>query len=617
MGARCGSKVSKMHPPVVFCLFLLLNLELSICTQLTVIPGSALELPCISLPTDFTGSPATWKFNGEIMGNLTSQPSGSISVKKNGLILSISPVSAAHSGKYECSVKEHNMEISSTYDIKVIAANAFTVKITEGQSGHLPCYFPCSSQVTANALWFKETTQLVLEDDSEEIFLEDIPMSENDRRVERLYPLDKDQTIILRDAVPTDAGMYYCKSAEGEILSIVQTIIEDAPTDAPHPCSGFDVPWETCLDENSRTNGPMLQESMTEFSMALYTFLRQSKPSGNLLVSPISIAGALSHLLLGARGDTRKAVERAIRVAHDFHCVHLEMRKLRNKMAGSLEMASQIFYSPQMNLSDSFTTQSIQFYEAEPARLLETSENNTEMINNWVANKTNNKITNLVDSVSPNTQLMVLNAVSFNGLWKVKFGQKSRKGVFTKLNGDLVNVPILYHQKYTLVMTHNDLLRAQVARFALSGENSLYILLPYSRTAADLQRVEQRMTDTAVKQMIAQMATMSPQHVEVTLPRIKLDVQSDINILIKKLGLSSLFEDANLCGLNPEERLVLDDARHKAFLALTEQGVEAGAVTSMSFSRSFPSFSALRPFILLLWSDQANVPLFIGRVTEP
>lgn len=82
-------------------------------------------------------------------------------------------------------------------------------------------------------------------------------------------------------------------------------------------------------------------------------------------------------------------------------------------------------------------------------------------------------------------------------------------------------------------------------------------------------------------------------------------------------GLSSLFEDANLCGLYSEERLVLDDARHRAFLALTEQGVEAGAVTSMSFSRSHPSFSALRPFIILLWSDQANVPLFIGRVTDP
>lgn len=74
-----------------------------------------------------------------------------------------------------------------------------------------------------------------------------------------------------------------------------------------------------------------------------------------------------------------------------------------------------LFLFSEMNLSESFTNQSIQYYEAEPTMLLETSEENTEMINSWVANKTNNKIQLLVDSVPPSTQLMLLNAVSFSG----------------------------------------------------------------------------------------------------------------------------------------------------------------------------------------------------------
>lgn len=78
-----------------------------------------------------------------------------------------------------------------------------------------------------------------------------------------------------------------------------------------------------------------------------------------------------------------------------------------------------LFSSSEMNMSESFTNQSIQFYEAEPTRLLETSEENTQMINSWVANKTNNKIQHLVDSVSPSTQLMLLNAVSFSGKYSV------------------------------------------------------------------------------------------------------------------------------------------------------------------------------------------------------
>lgn len=54
-------------------------------------------------------------------------------------------------------------------------------------------------------------------------------------------------------------------------------------------------------------------------------------------------------LLSGARNDTRRAIESAVCVPHDFHCVHLQMNKLRHKLSGSLHMASQIFYSPGVN----------------------------------------------------------------------------------------------------------------------------------------------------------------------------------------------------------------------------------------------------------------------------
>lgn len=593
-----------MRPQAVICLLLQLIFELSSCTQLRVIPGATLELPCFSYQTDFTTADITWKFNDEDI------PPGLATVKKDGLYLSISPVTAANQGEYLCLIKDDNMEIIRKHNIAVDALVGYAIKLKVGDEARLPCHFPPYSQVTANALWFKDLgvgkrTLLNAGDES----------TDDNARVELLYPGDHDQTLMLRGIVMEDAGTYSCESADGQKLSTVDLFVEAVPIKV-HSCNGSTSAWEHCHNENSRTGEPMLQESVAEFSMKMYSYLRQSQPSSNLLFSPISISGALSHLLLGARQDTRKAIERAVCVPHEFHCVHFQMKKLREKLADSLQMASQIYYNPKTNLSESFISQSIQFYEAEPTRLLEDSEDSTSMINSWVANKTNNKIKDLVDSVSPNTQLILLNAVSFNGQWKIKFEQKPKKGFFTKLNGDMVKVPVLYHQKYMAAMTYIIELKAQVARFALTGDSSLYILLPLANTAADLQLVEEKMTDTAVRQMIEQMKTTTPEHIEVTLPQIKLDFQPDMNVLMKKLGLLSLFEDPNLCGIS-EQKLVLDDARHRAFLALTEQGVEAGAVTVLSFSRSFPSFHALRPFIMLLWSDQANVPLFIGRVTDP
>lgn len=61
----------------------------------------------------------------------------------------------------------------------------------------------------------------------------------------------------------------------------------------------------------------------------------------------------------------------------------------------------------------------------------------------------------------------------------------------------------------------------------------------------------------------------------------------------------------------------MDDVRHRALLSLTEHGVEAVAVSAATFSRTYNSFSALQPFIFLLWNDRANVPLFVGRVVDP
>ncbi|KAM8772411.1 plasma protease C1 inhibitor [Acanthopagrus schlegelii] len=598
-----------MRLQAILCLFLQLLFELSSCTHLTVMPGSTLELPCLSIQTEFTDAAITWEFNGK---EINAQSSNSITLKKDGLYLAISPVTAADAGEYVCLAKASDVEIIRRYSITVVATIVYTIKINVGSNVHLPCHFPPSSQVSANALWYKEmgagmVTRLTLGDSS----------TGDDAKVEQLYPMDHDQSIILRHTAMEDAGTYHCQSAEGDKLSTVNIIVEVPPTTTPFSCNSFTEAWEPCLDENSRTGEPMLQESITEFSMKLYSYLKEAQPSSNLLFSPISISGILSHLLLGARGDTRRAIERAVCVPHDFHCVHFQLKKLKEKLASSLQMASQIYYNPQMNLTESFTNQSIQFYEAEPVKLLESSKENTDMINNWVANKTNNKINHLVDSVSPSTQLIMLDAVSFSGQWKFKFELKPKKGFFSKLDGDLVRVPLLHHQNYKVVMTHVVELKAQVAKFALTGDSSLYILLPPSNTVSDLQHLEARMTDTAVRQMIEDLKTLSPQTVEITLPQIKLDVQPDMHMLMKKLGLLSLFEGANLCGLYSEDMLVLDDVRHRAFLALTTQGVEAGAVTSAAFSRSFPSFSALRPFVMLLWSDQANVPLFIGRVTDP
>lgn len=74
-----------------------------------------------------------------------------------------------------------------------------------------------------------------------------------------------------------------------------------------------------------------------------------------------------------------------------------------------------------------------------------------------------------------------------------------------------------------------------MGRFALTGDTSLYILLP--NTVYDLQLVEESMTYDTLRQMMDKIKAVVPQKTEVTLPKIKLDVEPDMFMLMKKLGL--------------------------------------------------------------------------------
>lgn len=57
----------------------------------------------------------------------------------------------------------------------------------------------------------------------------------------------------------------------------------------------------------------------------------------------------------------------------------------------------------------------MEFYEAKPTKLNSDNEQNVKMINDWVADKTKNKIKQLVESVDSYNQLMLVNAVYFVG----------------------------------------------------------------------------------------------------------------------------------------------------------------------------------------------------------
>ncbi|KAA0714192.1 Plasma protease C1 inhibitor [Triplophysa tibetana] len=606
----------------MYRIILLLFLEFSTTScDLTIPSNFNISIPCIPDKTpQLSDSEIIWRFRPH-----KQDPDSEVEIKWKGNILHITNANGSNEGVYTCVNEEWNEEA------RVRSGRTFTLRVDEpipvqewkamiivaGYDVMLPCKTKSSSSVpneTPPVVWKREITggmmPLYPSDMDEE-------HQQKDDMKHRVFwdtsPKEQDWGIKILKVSKEDAGMYYCTVKKSTETLMVELVVKDPPLPR---CFGFTGPWEPCIDPDSRSWRSILQESLLHFSTSVYSQLKGSNPKTNLIFSPFSIASTLSNLLLGARGETRTKLENALKLPNEFSCVHSEMKRLKQVTKNSLSMASTIYYSPEETLGEAFINQSLEFYDAVPQMLTNDSNQNMKLVNKWVAEKTNGKITHLVDEVDPSSLFVLLNAVYFNSKWKMVFEPMNKQVQFTKFSGEEKNVAALYSSKYKLAMSYNTKLKAQVGRLPLTDKNSLYILLPPTSTEESFSLMEKNMNHTNLSEMVFEMSKMTLQTAEVTLPKIKLAVTTLLPKLLRNLGLSDLFNDPNLCALSTGDSAI-SDARHRAFLALTEKGVEGAAATSISLSRSFPSFTALQPFVLIVWSDEVGAPLFMGRIIDP
>lgn len=154
------------------------------------------------------------------------------------------------------------------------------------------------------------------------------------------------------------------------------------------------------------------------------------------------------------------------------------------------------------------------------------------------------------------------------------------------------------------------------------GEISMIILMPHR--AGDFSSLTGLEGKSAVKKSIERLydGTFWSPSCHVTMPKFTIEHSADNFIdAQKRLGLSDVFDAdrANFENLTPLEGIYLADARHKTYIAVDENGVEAAAATSYSISlRMLPmSVNINKPFMFIFRHDSTGVNLFMGRVVKP
>ena len=424
-------------------------------------------------------------------------------------------------------------------------------------------------------------------------------------------------------------------------LSLCAVGCTTSPTEPPEPtggCSDASKPGCLVTSEKQRITNPSVpaadQEATilgnTAFALDLYQQLRTEE--GNLFYSPFSISEALAMTYAGARGDTETQMAKALhftlpqaQLHPAFNAIDLALAKLGQGAAGKdgqgfrLNIANALWTQTGQSLEAPFLDTLGQDYGAgvHVVDFVGASEGSRTLINAWVADKTEDKIKELLPkgSVSADTRLVLTNTVYFNAAWATPFKAANTKTAsFTKSDSSKVDVQTMSGSQDVL---YGD--GAGYAAVALpydGNELSMVMILP---PQGGLDAFEASLTPARLKDILGAMGERS---VAITMPRFKVTSSFSLADQLSKLGMPAAFSDAaDFSGINGKSGLSIGAVVHKAFVDVDEAGTEAAAATGVTIGvTSAPEPAEIHldhPYLFLIRDNASGTILFLGRVEDP
>ncbi len=398
-----------------------------------------------------------------------------------------------------------------------------------------------------------------------------------------------------------------------------------------------------CNKKKAGTAAPLeelktsLGEQNNAFAFKLFSLA--DKPGENLFYSPYSITSALSMVYGGALENTAAQMASAMNFdlpAEQQHETYLALQQSLNAIGergkAELNVANALFGadSNKKYIQKDYLNLLRKSYLSDLYTLDFTDFKGTaDYINNWVEEKTKERIKDLISAEQirdSNEGLVLVNAIYFKGNWRTEFDPKvtirdkfyvSSKTRTTENSREVEMMSARAQYPYARLEG------MQVLELPYADEElSMILVLPdeISNLARELNPANFNRWREA----------LSPREVKIYIPKFKFDLTLEgLADMLKKLGMTDAFSPnlANFSGIIPDQTghgLFIQDVIHKAFVEVNEEGTEAAAATGVVMATKAapgpdetPVFRADKPFLYFLLHKPSNTVLFMGKLNEP
>ncbi|CAN7938363.1 unnamed protein product [Ixodes hexagonus] len=374
---------------------------------------------------------------------------------------------------------------------------------------------------------------------------------------------------------------------------------------------------------NAQDNDVKLAEANNCFGLQLLKELSRANPESNLFFSPTSIAIALAMVYAGAKGTTETELSTvlghtAAGLTSRESALSSYKSVLREFQVGdvTLDVANAVFIDKKLKILESYSRDLLDSFAAKFRSVDFASEAAAVVaeVNEWAKNKTRGKIPDIAGKdITPNTIMVLLNAVYFKGLWKTPFNpNRTALRPFYNKGSQEASVETMELKAKLLFTPDPDLKSDAIQLPYKGGRHCMVIVLPRERkgladlrnamTVENIQKIDKNLKET---KMI------------ISLPKFKLNTHYGLVPVLQKLGLKLIFTGGDLSGITGDAGLVVSKVKHKAAIEVNEEGTVATAATMVTLNKAGPlSFVADHPFLFYIRERTTGRVLFMGEVQE-
>lgn len=373
----------------------------------------------------------------------------------------------------------------------------------------------------------------------------------------------------------------------------------------------------------------------TAFGLDVLSAWCRTDPTGNLVLSPSSLAGGLGMAYLGAKGETASAMARTLHLpdpatsSYDQMLAGLRARTnalaaLSRSTAGkpnrnvTIHRADQVWadtsYPPGRTYLDRVATA----YGAglNTLKLLSDPEGARKTINGSIGKATQGQIPELLPPNSlQRTGWVLTDATYLKARWQNPFkADMTTKDSFTSARGQSVRTPFMRQT-------------SQFGYAKIPGWTA--VSLPYADSSlsalALLPDGDGRNCPALPASGLDQIASgLQPASIDLSLPKTRLSSHQDLKGLLSGLGMAVAFSpSADLRDISPKAGPI-QFVEHAAALRVDEDGTEGAAATAAgieAMAAAPPPHPVRirfdRPYLLLVRDTRSGETVFLSRVADP